>query len=124
MLRLGQNCANQLRNVKLTKGERQWVDSYRRELTQRYASELEGLLIYGSKARGEGNKDSDLDMLLIVQNSGAGRMREMRRIGYLLAADGEAVPSIIGFTSGEWERLKQSGSRFREAVERDEVPVL
>jgi hypothetical protein len=46
------------------------------------------------------------------------------KIGYLLAATGEAVPSIMAYTESEWERLRRSGSPFRRAVERDEVQVL
>ena len=68
--------------------------------------------------------ESDLDLLLVVRNEAAGKKRRLRRAGYLLAAEGQAVPSIMAYTSQEWERLRQSRSPFCKAVERDEVRVL
>jgi uncharacterized protein len=110
--------------MKLTRLDKRWIEQYRRELTQKFPGMVEQMLIYGSKARGEATPDSDLDVLLIVRDDAAKRKRPMREIGYLLAAEGDVVPSIMAYTVGEWEQLKTSGSRFREAVERDEVRVL
>jgi len=110
--------------MKLTRAEKEWVDAYGRELRERFPTLVEEVLIYGSRARGDSTPDSDLDVLLIVRDEAAGLKREMRRLGYLLSADGGVVPSIIAYTVEEWERLGRSGSRFRRAVERDEVRVL
>ncbi len=110
--------------MKLTRLDKRWIDQYRRELTEKFPGMVEQMLIYGSKARGEAGPDSDLDVLLIVRDEAGKRKRGMREIGYLLAAEGDVVPSIMAYTVGEWQRLKTSRSRFREAVERDEVRVL
>ncbi|MBD0306567.1 MAG: nucleotidyltransferase domain-containing protein [Nitrospiraceae bacterium] len=82
------------------------------------------MLIYGSKARGDDTSESDLDVLLIVKNNASDLKRELRWIGYMLAATSDAVPSILAYTEAEWERRKESRSPFRLAVERDAVPVL
>ena len=82
------------------------------------------MLVYGSKARGDHHPDSDLDVLLIVNDGEAGRKRELRRMGYQLAAATEVVPSILAYTAAEWDNRRLSGSPFRRAVERDEVAVL
>jgi len=109
--------------MNLTRAEERWLVAYRRELRKHFPGLVDELLIYGSKARGDGTPESDLDVLLVVRDEAADQKRPMRDIGYLLAADGRAVPSIMAYTNSEWERLKRSGSRFREAVERDEVRV-
>jgi predicted nucleotidyltransferase len=108
----------------LSPAEREWLERYRRELVDHHPAAVEQMLIYGSKARGDAEPDSDLDILLIVRNKAAARKRDLRRIGYLLAATSDVVPSIIAYTSDEWEDLKQGKSPFRRAVERDEVRVL
>ncbi len=82
------------------------------------------MLIYGSKARGQAHAESDLDVLLIVNNEAFGLKRELLRIGYLLAATVDVLPSILAYTQKEWESRKRSGSTFCQAVERDAVRVL
>jgi predicted nucleotidyltransferase len=82
------------------------------------------MLIYGSKARGQAHADSDLDSLLIVKDQAAGLKRELRWIGYLLAAKTDVLPSILAYTQAEWESRRRSGSTFRKAVERDAVRVV
>jgi predicted nucleotidyltransferase len=113
-----------MKAMKLTRADKRWLNAYRRELAEKFSGMVERMLIYGSKARGEATAESDLDVLLIVRDEAAKRKRAMREIGYLLDAEGFVIPSIMAYTVGEWERLKQSGSRFREAVERDKVRVL
>lgn len=109
--------------MKLTVEEQTWLLTYRRALEERYPGTVARMVIYGSKARGEVGPDSDLDLLLIVKNDAAHLKRELRRIGYLLAASSETVPSILAYTEAEWENRRKSGSAFLEAVERDAVPV-
>ncbi len=110
--------------MRLSKNEKAWLRAYRNELTEAHPPQVERMLIYGSKARGEAGPDSDLDVLLIVRNEAAGQKRHLRRIGYLLAAESDVVPSILAYTVDEWEKRKQSGSPFRRSVEKDKVQVL
>ena len=104
--------------------EQQWLNDYREALAAQHPEAVEQILLYGSKARGDAGPESDLDILLIVKNQAAARKRSLRRIGYLLAAGTDVVPSIMAYTRREWQQRKQSGSPFRRAVERDGVRVL
>ncbi len=113
-----------MNGMKLTSDEKAWIDAYREALRKRYPGMVERLLIYGSKARGDAHADSDLDVLLVVKNEAAGLRREMRRVGHLLAATSDAVPSIMAYTQQEWANREESGSGFRKSVERDAVSVL
>ncbi len=109
--------------LQLTKVEKAWIESYRKALDERYPDSVHEMLIYGSKARGQAHAESDLDVLLIVKNKTGRLKRTLRRIGYLLAATSDVLPSIIAYTEDEWESRKRSGSSFRQAVERDGVRV-
>ncbi len=108
----------------LTSVEQSWLDSYRDAVVRQYPGAVSRLLIYGSKARGDDTPDSDLDVLLVVKNEAGHLKRELRRLGHLLAAASDAVPSILAYTEAEWEQRKASGSPFRKVVERDAVAVL
>ncbi len=109
--------------LQLTAEEQAWLDNYRAALNEQHPGAVQEMLIYGSKARGQARAESDLDLLLIVKNSSGKLKRELRRIGYILAAKTDVLPSILAYTEEEWESRKRSGSSFRKAVERDAVRV-
>lgn len=110
--------------LQLTDAEQAWLAAYRKALEQKHPGAVHELLIYGSKARGQAHAESDLDVLLIVKDKAGTQKRELRRIGYLLAATTDVLPSILAYTQEEWESRKRSGSTFRKAVERDAVRVV
>jgi predicted nucleotidyltransferase len=110
--------------MSLSRIEKSWLAAYREAVVKVRPGAVVHLSIFGSKARGDSGPDSDLDVLLIVKDDAAGLTRELRRVGYLLAATGETVPSILVYTETEWENRGRTGSRFRRNVERDEVRVL
>ncbi len=111
-------------SMRLTADEQTWLDTYCQALKERYPGVVDRMVIYGSKARGDHHPDSDLDVLLIVKNEAGHLKRQLRRIGYELAATSDAVPSILAYTQDEWESRRESGAPFQQAVERDAVPIL
>ncbi len=110
--------------LQLNSEEQSWLDAYRAALDKKHPGAVHEILIYGSKARGQAHAESDLDVLLIVKDGAGALKRELRRIGYLLAAKTDVLPSILAYTQEEWENRKRSGSSFRKAVERDAVRVV
>ena len=104
--------------------ERVWLEQYLAAVRGRYSIAVSRLLLYGSKARGDAHAESDIDLMLIVKDDAEDLKLPLRRIGYELAATSWAVPSILARTEAEWERLKQLGSPFRAAVERDGIRLL
>ena len=110
--------------LRLHPAEQRWLDAYLSELTRHHPNAVSSMVIYGSRARGDGGEDSDLDVLLVVRNEAVGLKRDLRRIGYRLSSASYAVPSILAHTEGEWEHRRRVRSPFLEAVERDAVRVL
>src|SRR6266550_8546593 len=109
--------------LQLTSEEQAWLDRYREALNMKHPGTVQEILIYGSKARGQAHAESDVDVILIVKNHTKALKRKLRRIGCLLAAKTEVLPSILAYTQDEWESRRRSGSSFRKAVERDAVRV-
>ena len=99
--------------LRLNPDEQAWLNAYRRALEQEHPGLVKRMLIYGSKARGDDHLESDVDMLLIIRNDAHHLKRELRRLGYLLAATSEVVPSILAYTEDEWESRRESGSPSR-----------
>ena len=104
--------------------EQAWLDEYREALDERYPGAVLRMVIYGSKARADAREDSDLDVLLVVED-GAGHLKHsLRHIGYELATASDAVPSILAYTRQEWEDRRIRGFPFQKAVEHEGVSVL
>ncbi len=110
--------------LRLTSDEQEWLNAYRTALEEQYPGAVTRMVIYGSKARGDDHANSDLDLLLIIKNDASVLKRQLRRVGYRLAATTDVVPSIFAYTENEWESRKRSGSPFHRTVERDAVRVL
>jgi predicted nucleotidyltransferase len=110
--------------LKLTREEQAWLNDYRKAIEGKHPGVVHEMLIYGSKARGQAHAESDLDVLLVVTNEAGGLKKKLRRIGYLLAATSNVLPSIIAYTQEEWESRRRNRSSFRQAVERDAVRVV
>lgn len=104
--------------------EQTWLDGYRRALKRKHADAVLRLVVYGSKARGDSHDESDLDLLLIVDDSASDMKKALRRIGHELAAPLVVLPSIMAYTEGEWNQLERYRSAYHAAVEREGVAVL
>ena len=85
------------------------------------AVHIDGLMLFGSSARGQMKEGSDID--LIVLSRDFARMPLMRRLQFLnCARRGSAlwVPmDILGFTPDEFRALKKSESPNLRGVYRD-----
>ena len=109
--------------MRLSQTDRDWIAAYRKKLAAEFPRVVEQFLIYGSKSRGTARPDSDLDVLLVIDDDHAAKRRQLRRAGYLMAAKSDVLPSILVYTRSEWARRRASGSSFQRAVERDALPV-
>lgn len=79
--------------------------------------ELEGILLFGSRARGESHADSDVDLLLLLP-------RTLDRDTALLRARKSLRHLGVGFdllllTAREWDQLRQERSAFARDLVRD-----
>jgi predicted nucleotidyltransferase len=52
----------------LTRKERQAVDAFVTALRQQYPDRVQEVILFGSKARGEAHPDSDIDILILVDD--------------------------------------------------------
>ena len=109
--------------MRLSRSDRDWVAAYRKQLAAEFPGVVEQFLIYGSKARGTARSDSDLDVLLVIDDDYVAERRRLRRAGYMLAATSSVLPSILVYTQSEWTQRRASSSSFQRAVERDALPV-
>ena len=109
--------------LKLTFDEQTWLDEYRKALDGGFPGMVEGILIFGSKARGDSGLESDLDVLVVLREADRQEKREIRHTGHLLSALSDAQPSIMVYTKEEWRARERDSSPFYQTIMRDGVRV-
>lgn len=108
--------------MRLDTEEKEWLDRFVDELSRRFPEAVDRVIVFGSKARGDADSDSDLDVLVVA--TGDEKLKtSIRILGYELALRENVVPSIVVYTSEEFEQRRQNRSVFIESVERDGVVV-
>ncbi len=83
---------------------RELLSKIRRGLEVLYGERLEGVFLFGSHARGEATSDSDVDILVVLDEV-ADYGREIERTGYLvsgLSLDYEVSISRVFVSSSAW----------------------
>ena len=73
------------------------VEFVRRAL-ERYRDEIEGIILFGSVARGEGKEDSDVDVLVIVKERNIKDMKEIHGMAFEVSMEQDISLDVIGST--------------------------
>ena len=113
-----------LKNLTLTCEERIWLDAYQKALEARFAGLIKDIIIFGSKARGSSNMDSDLDVLVVIREGDWKTKKSVAEPGYMLAIGTEVVPSLIVLTAEEWIHHQDYEAPFWQTIRRDGIPVF
>ena len=113
-----------LKNLTLTCEERIWLEAYQKALEAQFADLIKDLIIFGSKARGSSNENSDLDILVVIHEGDWETKKSLAEPGYMLAIGTDVVPSLIVLTAEEWIYHQDYEAPFWQTVTRDGIPVF
>lgn len=89
-----------------------------------YKDSVEEVVLFGSRARGDWNEDSDIDVLVIVSEPAAALKDRIIELSARLAAGSMAVPSVLTQTEGEWARLERAEANLHAEVEQQGVRLM
>lgn len=92
-------------------------------LRERFGDRLSELGLFGSRARGEGSEESDLDVLVVVRGLSSVEAREIAQFrGDLLTRHGVLV-SPFAVSSEHMAELRRRERRIAREIDRDAVPL-
>ncbi|HIP71748.1 MAG TPA: nucleotidyltransferase domain-containing protein [Anaerolineae bacterium] len=107
----------------LTEQDRQAVIEFVARLKSRFASKLHGVVLYGSKARGEATADSDIDLLVILDTRNRENRAQVNKAAsrVSLAFDVLLLPHVFSWEL--WQEMADAPFFFFREVFRDGWPV-
>ncbi len=98
------------------------MEELRTILSQRFT--LIDLRLYGSKARGEGSPDSDLDVMIEIPNYDRAAISEIDDIVYHINLKHDVLVSTVIFGKDEIDEGPMSESPIYKVIHREGIPLL
>ena len=106
----------------MTAAERTILERFKGLVSERVA--LYKLVLFGSRARGDADPDSDLDLLVVVGGAADQTTRDwISNCAWEAGFDSGIVIVPVVYGRAEWDRGPERHSLLVQAVERDGVPV-
>ena len=98
---------------------------FRDELGKSLGSNLEQVILYGSRARGDEDPDSDLDVLVVLRSAGLSDRDKIHRIAYQIMRDREFQPLISPniIDREHYLLLREAGSSYPGNILREGKPL-
>ena len=109
--------------MRLASKEKRVIEEFKKRIHEKYPEEQIRLTLFGSKARGEATRESDMDLLVVIQSEDWRLGDRIREIGYQLELKHGLVLSIQVMSRKHIEQLKAIGSQFLKEVEREGIMV-
>ncbi len=107
----------------LTFSERQAIAEFVTKLQNLFASDLQSVILYGSKARGDAGPDSDIDLLVILSDEAWTERRQLSQISSRVSLNHDVLllPHVVSRV--RWQKMADDPFSFYREVFKDGLPV-
>ncbi len=111
--------------MSLTPFERHLAEEFARRVRERKSGRIVNICVFGSRARGSAREDSDLDILVLLDEVRVKDKREISDIATDMFLEMflpfQVAPSVLA--QADYEMLRSRELLFPEEIERDGIPV-
>ncbi len=101
------------------------VYDLRDHLLSRLPGVIQRILVYGSHARGEAGEDSDVDVLVVVDERLPSIVEEARATRYEVMERHHYHPliSLLLLTDKDWQELSRRSAGLKHNIEREGITI-
>jgi len=109
--------------MKLTLKEKKVIEEFEKRVKDKFADEIVKIVVFGSRARGEAGKNSDIDILVITSSDDWRKGDEIREIGYDLDEHIDYRLSIQVISESHMNYLRSNSFQFIKNIESEGVVI-
>lgn len=103
--------------------EREAVDAFIERIFDKYSSQIETVILFGSKVRGDHYATSDFDILLVTDTDDWHLKHAISSIAADIGLEHNVLIDARVIERGRWQRMKQEGFSLYENVSRDGIQI-
>lgn len=93
-------------------------------LLAEYNGRILSVTLFGSVARGDFAADSDIDILVLVDEAPREFKKALRKLSYAISLEYDVLLSVQVKSRTHWEQLGAEGDALWRNVERDSIELL
>jgi uncharacterized protein len=105
----------------LTANERAAIKEYIRHISNRFPGRILSVSLFGSKARGDDDAESDIDLLVLVNEEDATFRSQLWAIASDVSLDHALVLSVRVLGEARWAENRRMGLPLYRAIESEAV---
>ena len=109
--------------MKLSLRENNIIKDFKNKIENKFPDEKIIILVFGSKARGDASKDSDIDIIVVTRSDDKKSAREIRFIGYELEIENNIILSIQVLPEDYINYLRTLKTQFIQNVDRNAIAI-
>lgn len=107
----------------LTCAEQQALETLVQRLYKRYRSQIESVVLFGSKARGDAETDSDIDVMVVLTNDDPHLRSNVRRVAARVSLEYDLLISVRAVGRSHWKKLSRYRFPIYQAVLSEGIPL-
>ncbi len=108
----------------LTDVEQRAAADFVDRVRQRFDGQLIAALLFGSRARGEAEPDSDMDVLVVLSSAEPEIRREIRHLAAEVWLEHDIYLSTRVWSEAHWQRLRKLRTLLYQNIHRDGISLL
>lgn len=107
----------------LTLKEKKVIEEFKQRVKDKFTDEIVKIIVFGSKARGNAEENSDIDILVITSSDDWQKGDEIREIGYELDEYIDYRLSIQVISKSHINYLKSNDFQFIKNIESEGIVI-